>query len=254
MSESTPPPPPPPNLTPPPGYAGYQPTNWDSSLRPVTGVAKWISVLLVISAVMSAISLAAAPSVRNAARDYLATTPRDKESFNDSLALWGITGLITAALSIALVVLSIIWLYRVSSNHRTLGRALTWAPGWAIGGWFLPPLLYVIPLLVLREAWKAANPAAPAGSQTWKSEGGENPWIWVWFVVYSIAPLVIAAAGASSFAVGNDTDTVAKRFADHFGPVIAQSAFAIAAAAAWFLVVRQLSHRHAQFTGELSAR
>ena len=252
MSE-TPPPPPPPNLTPPPGYAGYQPTNWDSSLRAVSGVAKWISVLLVISAVMSVISLATAPSVRNAARDYLVT--KDEDSFNDSLALWGITGLITAALSIALVVLSIIWLYRVSSNHRTLGRALTWAPGWAIGGWFLPPLLYVIPMLVLREAWKAADPAAPSGSQTWKSEGGDNPLIWVVVRGLQHRPAgVRRRRAASSFAVGNDTETVAKRFADHFGPVLAQSAFAIAAAAAWFLVVRQLSHRHAQFTGELTAR
>ncbi len=252
MSESTPPPPPPPNLTPPPGFAAYQPTNWDSSLRRVLGIAKWISVLLVISVVMSLVSLAAAPSVHDAAKEYLIT--RDKGAFNDSVALWGISGLVTGGAAIALVVLSIIWLFRVSSNHRTLGRALTWAPGWAIGGWFLPPLLYIIPLLVLREAWKAANPAAPAGSQTWKSEGGENPWIWLWFLAYSIAPLIIAAAGASSLNVGNDTETVAKRFADHFGAVMAQSATAVVAAVMWLLVVHQLTQRHARFTGEAAAR
>jgi hypothetical protein len=243
MSE-TPPPPPPPNLTPPPGYAGYQPTNWDSSLRAVSGVAKWISVLLVISAVMSLISLATAPSVRNAARDYLET--KDEDSFNDSLALWGITGLITAALSIALVVLSIIWLYRVSSNHRTLGRALTWAPGWAIGGWFLPPgVLYVIPMLVLRETWKAADPRYGPGDDGWK-RGPTHPALWVWWVLYGLAPIVFIVVGLRSTIgnIGASTRDIAKSFVDNAGAMYVQGVVSLLAVVAWAAVVWLWTDRH----------
>lgn len=222
-------------------------------MRRVGGLAKWIVILVVITAVASLVTLFTAPGVRNAAQDYRATL--DKDAFNNSLALWGISGLVTGAVTLAIVVLSMIWLYRISSNHRSLGRALTWAPGWAIGGWFLPPLLFVIPLLVLREAWKAANPAAPSGSTTWKSEGGENPSIWFWFVAYSVAPLVIALAGASTFgSLSNDVDSVADRFVDHFGAIIAQSVVGIVGAVAWFLVVRQLTARHTALTGEATAR
>jgi Domain of unknown function (DUF4328) len=253
MSDPTPPPPPPPpNLTPPPGYTAYETTNWDGSLRRVLGLSKWISALLALTAVLALVALAASGSVRDAARDYLATS--DEGAFNDSLALWGVTQLLSGVLSVALIVLSIVWLFRVSANHRALGRALTWAPGWAIGGWFLPPILYVIPLLVLREAWKAANPASPLGADSWRSDSRENPWLWVWFLTYSVAPLIIAVAGASNFSVESDTDSVAKRFADHFGAQIASSAFTLAAAVAWFVAVRQLTGRHAQLTGEATAR
>ena len=254
MSESTPPPPPPPNLTPPPGFVAYQPTNWDSS-PPARPRDREVDLGAAGHQRGDVAGLASRRAERARRRQGIPEHDGANNSvFNDSVALWGISGLVTGAAAIVLVVLSIIWLFRVSSNHRTLGRALTWVPGWAIGGWFLPPLLYIIPLLVLREAWKAANPATPAGSQTWKSEGGENPWIWLWFLSYSIAPLIIAAAGASSLNVGNDTDTVAKRFAEHFGAIMAQSATVVVAAVMWLLVVHQLTQRHARFTGEASAR
>ena len=127
-----------------------------------------------------------APSVGDLARDgteraqrrpssYLATERRGLPSTTDLGGCGHRRQLAHRGASIALVVLSIIWLYRVPPNHRALGRALTWAPGWAIGGWFLPPLLYVIPLLVLREAWKAADPAVPPGSPDVEVRSGETP-------------------------------------------------------------------------------
>ena len=55
-----------------------------------------------------------------------------------------------------------IWMYRMAANHRALQRNGTWAPGWAIGGWFLPPGgLYIIPFLMFRELWKASDPNGP---------------------------------------------------------------------------------------------
>ena len=75
----------------------------------------------------------------------------------------------------------------------------------AIGGWFLPPFLYVIPTLVLREAWKAADPAVPPGDDSWK-RNKDNPLLWVWFAVYGVGTVVLSrhqlvAAVPSSSAV-----------------------------------------------------
>ena len=56
-----------------------------------------------------------------------------------------------------------IWMFKMAKNVRALGRqGLRYAPGWAIGGWFVPPcVLYVVPWLMFRELWKASDPEPP---------------------------------------------------------------------------------------------
>ena len=66
-------------------------------------------------------------------------------------------GVAQGALQIAAAVVVIIWMYRLAWNHRALHRGGTWGPAWAIGGWFLPPIVYVIPTLMLHELWKAVR-------------------------------------------------------------------------------------------------
>jgi hypothetical protein len=41
-----------------------------------------------------------------------------------------------------------------------LSGALKWAPGWAVGGWFVPVAGLVIPYLVVRDVRQASAPAA----------------------------------------------------------------------------------------------
>ena len=149
--------PPPPPFAPPPGYAGYAPTNWAAGMRRVGGLAKALVIVLAIVALGQVVSVATTGSVGDAAAEYLRSDRSDaaQDAFEDDLAVNGLTSLLAGAASIAVIVLSIIWLYRVAANHRGLGRQLTWAPGWAIAGWVLPPLLFIIPLLMLRESWKA---------------------------------------------------------------------------------------------------
>ena len=149
--------PPPPPFSPPPGYASYAPTNWAASMRRIGGLAKALLIVLAIVALGQVVSVATTGSVGDAAADYLRSDRSNaaQDAFEDDLAVNGLTSLVAGAASIAVIVLSIVWLYRVAANHRGLGRRLTWAPGWAIAGWVLPPLLFMIPLLMLRESWKA---------------------------------------------------------------------------------------------------
>jgi Domain of unknown function (DUF4328) len=254
VSESDLPPPPP--LAAPAGYVGYTPTNWAAGLRRVGGLAKALLIVLVIVAIGQVLSVATTGTVRDAAREYLASDRSDAadDAFQDDLAVNGLTSLLAGAASIAVIVLSMIWLYRVAANHRSLGRQLTWAPGWAIGGWFLPPLLFIIPLLMLRESWKASAPDVPPGSPEWKQKG-ESPLIWTWFLVYSVVPIVLAILGASQFRnFSRDTEDLAEYFDEQQGLIIASGLVTVLAAIAWGLVVREITSRHARLSGEAAIR
>jgi hypothetical protein len=58
------------------------------------------------------------------------------------------------------------WLYRARRNAGRLGGSLEWAPGWTVGGWFIPVGGLVIPYLVVRDVLRASGPArrpAPVG-------------------------------------------------------------------------------------------
>lgn len=250
---SNPPLPPPPPLVPPAGYAAYSPEDWRAQLRGVRGLSTALLIVLAVVAVAQIISLAATNSFIDAAEEFLETsrTPADVDRFEDDIAASGLVTGLSSLASIAVVVLSMIWLFRLAANHRTYGRQLTWAPGWAIGGWFLPPLLYIIPLLMLRETWKAANPAVPPGSPAWKDERGENVMVWAWFVLYSVAPILLGALGASQvWNLNRDAQDLADYFDDQRGVIIAQGVIAIVGAVAWALVVRSLTARHTELTGE----
>lgn len=247
-------------MAPPPGYVGYAETNWRGDLSRIKGLERWIAILLAISAISGLISLATTSSAFDAAEEYLRT--RDDDEFRDSITANSLGGLLGGAASIALLVLSIIWLHRVIRNHRTLGRDVTWTQGWAIAGWVLPPILFVIPMLILRESWKAADPDVPPGSPAWR-QGRDNPVLWFWFLVYGVLPLLFTILtmvqvgrfvfGAGTQVSGN-VDDIAEYLNDSRGLIIAQSVVSIIAAVAWFLVVRAISDRHARLTGEATVR
>ena len=249
-------PPPPPPFAPPPGYVEYAPTNWSTGLRRVGGLAKALVIVLVIVAIGQVISVATTGSVSDAAQEYLNSdqSAAAEDEFEEDLAVNGMTSLVAGAASIAVIVLSVIWLYRVAANHRALGRQLTWAPGWAIAGWVLPPLLFIIPLLMLRESWKASAPDVPPGSQEWK-QNGESPLVWIWFLLYSVVPIVLAGLGAAQlWNFSRDTADLAEYFDEQKGLIVAQGVVTVLAAIAWGLLVREITRRHSEFSGEATLR
>jgi hypothetical protein len=221
-------------------------------MRRVNGLAKAIVIVLAVFAVGQVITTATTGSAADAAVEFLADG--DEDAFDDSLGPYRLGSSLTGAAQIAIAVLSIIWLYRVAANHRGLGRQLTWAPVWAIAGWFLPPLLFIIPLLMIRETWKASTPDVPAGSQDWKRQG-ESPLVWIWFVLFVVAPIALLLLGTSQFSnLSPDREDLAEYFDDQQGVIIASGVVSILAAIAWALVIREITRRHTQLTGEATIR
>jgi hypothetical protein len=154
-------------------------------------------------------------------------------------------------LLLATTVVVVIWMFRIAANHRTLHRGGTWGPGWAIGGWVLPPMLFVIPFLMFRELWKASDPNTPIGSE-WRTN--RVPAIVpVWFIVYSLLPLAILISQGTSTITGfgNQERTMAEGIVENGTITMITALVSIAGAVAFGILARGLTSRHQQLTGEL---
>ena len=249
-----PPPPPPPDLAPPPGYAAYQAGPASTApLKRLGRLCRAILVLLGVFAVGTLIQLVATPGLVSSAQDRTAGTISD-DQFLDDFNRFNVLGLLAVVSQLALIVLTIIWLFRLAKNHVSLGRRVTWVPGWAIGGWFLPPILYVIPTLMLRESWKAADPGVPPGDDRWKSSK-DTPLLWAWVVLYIVAPIVFLLVGLRQQfgTMSGDAIDIADAYDDRLGLRLAQGVVVLAATAVWALFVRALTDRHVRLTGEASS-
>jgi len=222
------------------------------ALKRVQGLTTWMMVLTAIVGAVGLLSTGLTLLARDEARDFLAgriTEDDFVEAYTPALLL----GFVQVPAMVALVVLTMIWMHRLASNHRALHRDGTWSPGWAIGGWFLPPLiLYIIPYLMFRELWKASDPDVPAGDTRWKA----NPVsavVTLWWLAYGIAPSVFVIAQGSEGISGTfsgDMESLAETIDDRLALSFASSVILALGAVLYIVMVRQLSRRHRQLTGE----
>ena len=136
-------------------------------------------------------------------------------------------------------------------NHRALHRGGTWGPGWAIAGWFLPPIIYVIPTLMLHELWKASDPDVPVGGD-WRSPEGVAPCRSCGCVLYTAGPLISLASRAAACSI---SFAGRRRRSPRRSRAVRRStsscvALTVASAIAFVMLVRQLTDRHTRLTGE----
>lgn len=252
---ATPPPPPPPgNLTPPPGYVAYGAGSYGafSPFDRIRGLAKWIGVLVIVAAVTQVLSLITTFGLSDRASAYL-RGDISEDDFIGSYALVAIVGLVSAGVGIAVIVLTFIWMFRLATNNRKLGRQSRWSPGWAIGGWFCPPLvLYIIPFLMFRELWKGSDPQFGANDPRWTT-ARVSPLVTVWWLLYGIVPLLMIPLGFSmSFGGvgGGSTTDLAQQIEDSMGITALSTVAGVGSAVAYYLLVRALTARQVALTKE----
>lgn len=236
----------------PPGFVGYgQPGSVTETAR-VGSLAKAIVVMTTIVAVTTVLAALLQWSISDDAENFLDGRLAE-DDFSDSLWPLSVVQMLAVFATLATGVLTIIWMYRLASNVRSLGRRTTWHPLWAVFGWVLPPfVLYIIPFLMLRELWKASgdDPAPPDG---WR-KSGENSALWAWFAMFGIIPTALVFGQASTIATDGLPDSDLEAVADSLDGFGAASALVtvvgLIAAVTWILVVRQITERHTALTRE----
>jgi len=247
------PPPPPPELT--GGFpqpAGL-PTSETPRLQRIRGVAKILTVVMGVMVPLQVLAAVDSWRLAGSARDLLdGTISVDDFDAASGRSLGALSGLLVMPAA----VLTVVWMYRMAQNLRTLGRTgATWAPGWALGGWFAPPcVLYVVPWLMLGELWRGSDPAVPAHTPDWKR--GPLPWfLHAWWVLYGLVPVVgIVNTVDTLRRIGSEGEVDSITFAeqlDRYAPLnLALAVVSVAAAACFFVLVRRLSERHMAATRE----
>jgi hypothetical protein len=202
-----------------------------------------LTVLLVLSA-LAALYAAAAFFNRASVLDDLNLSDLSRSAITDiddadSMAAGGIGifGLVT----LATFIVWIVWQFRYAKNAVALRGPTGLAPGWAIGGWFIPVGNFVLPEMQLMQAAKASDPDLPAGQP---AANGRVPGSFTaWWVLFVLASVMNTVASISRGPGSDDVDFDLDKFQQ--GDRIAAFAMAvfIAAAIAGILMVRALTER-----------
>jgi Domain of unknown function (DUF4328) len=223
---------------PPPGYTPYQGGYATTLLHRVDGLSKAIVVLLGCASVASLLLWLVIATSQDELVDSIGSG-QFGGPLGAIVALSGIQGL----LSLATGIVTMVWMFRSTKNVCALGRSTgTWTPGWAIGGWFCPPCLFVIPWLHMKELWKATEPRTSGGM--WQA-GSASPIVTIWWVLYGLAPIGLTAANVGSQQAGifGTSDNLSEAYS---GAAVSQglSTFvSLAAAVSFSMVVRGITTR-----------
>jgi len=221
-----------------------------SGVQKIAGVAKALGTLMTIQIPLSLISALLGWQMAGKAADFVAGKISEDDFTSSSRNL--LTTL-TSLLFLPIAVLTIIWMQRMAANLKAIGRVgLRWSPNWAIFGWFVPPcIIYAIPWLMFTELWRASDPGAMAGDDSWK-RGPVSPLVHVWWVLYGLAPLLGFVSAASLFAQIGTSDMLdyAEQLEKYKWMNLGLGLVSAGAAVVYLLLVRQLSARHMAATNE----
>ncbi|MCJ1676824.1 DUF4328 domain-containing protein [Streptomyces sp. APSN-46.1] len=163
-------------------------------LRSPRGLATALTVLLSVAAVVNLFLTGVCVYLWSLMRDLM-TNPlgvpdRALARVDD---LTSVADVLQSLILVPTMVVFLVWFHRVRHNGAIFRPdAFTLAPGWAIGGWFVPVANLVIPFLVAKQTWTASTQHAPDGSLRKASTVPLTAW-WLLFAGASIAERAFAA-------------------------------------------------------------
>ncbi len=148
----------------------------------------------------------------------------------------GLTGVILFTTQTVLLACTvfffILWTYAVRSNLRALGvRKLDYKTAWSVAGWWIPGINFVRPYQVLREIWKASDPATSDRFE-WKRAPTPPLLVYWWIAFVAFLSFELAALVMNLGASG----VLFKYQLARSASILADTCEAISASLAWFVV------------------
>jgi Domain of unknown function (DUF4328) len=236
-------PPPDGGYGPPHGGYGYPPIGYAvPQWKRIQGPAKAMRILLIILAAVSGLSIPLGFFSRSVVSDFEAGSSTLDDALAAVQGYYGF-GLLRGALTLAVAVLTMVWMYRLATNHDLLGRPGTrFGRGWAIGGWFIPFANFVIPVLQFRQLWQGSDWTHPPHDPEWR-RAPVAAVLWVWWIVFVVS-WVVSASASGTFSAQPETDSeLVREFDQAFAGLVASDLFTIAAAVLYLVVISQLTQR-----------
>jgi hypothetical protein len=139
---------------------------------------------------------------------------------------------------LVIVVMFIIWMFRAAKDNEALGRTgARFAPGWSIGGWFIPLANFVIPVLIVQDLWRGSDRETRRGVGTWRAGAG-SALVGFWWAAW-LASLVRFAYSDSGLHGRGSLDAIETSNTVALVGVIATAIASILA----LLVVRAITRR-----------
>jgi hypothetical protein len=117
-----------------------------------------------------------------------------------------LVGLLAIGVSIATIVLFLLWFHRVARNLAPLGvRNQQYSPGWAVGSWFVPFANLFVPYRIAKEIWvKSDTNTETYGFLT--SESTVPGFMGVWWGFWIVSNIAQNAATRLSFRASSPAD------------------------------------------------
>ncbi len=205
-----------------PPYVSAQPiVRWLAALLMATGLVAWVAVGFDIADIRLLGRQAAGEAIESL----------DKRAH-------GLTGVILFTAQTVLlagtVFFFMLWTYAARGNLRALGvRRLDYTTAWSVTGWWIPGLNFVRPYQVLREIWKASDPATSDRFE-WKRAPTPPILVFWWIAFVAFLSFELAALAMNVSASG----ALVKYQLARSASMLADVCEAISASLAWFVVTK----------------
>ena len=197
-------------------------------------IAVWVYVIA--DAIATGLMFTAVDSARDFANDSSL-----KQAFDDAVRPANFFSTITSIAEFTIAVTTFIWTYRVTREVTNRGVLLRFSPVLCMFSWLLPPVLFIFPLIVLRDL--------VTKTKTMRGDEQEaiRPVITQWWFFFGLVPFVMwllgTAQSSTSFsnAVLELDQDQARTMSDQIIPSTIAGLSLIAAALMWRRIVNTLS-------------
>ena len=175
--------------------------------RPGPGLTTTMRVFLIVAGVLGLLAAFAFVNEISKFSTLMDTgSGADHDSWNTAQTVAAAVTLFTYLAALVVAILMMVW---GNQAHRGLARfgpsGLSWSPGWAVGGWFIPLANAIIPRLVFNEIEKVSDPEngpAPVGDR-WRSRRLLGTGL-AWWILY-IGGFVVVFVGLGISGTGTET-------------------------------------------------